>query len=214
VVKSPFGALTRSESRLKTGESELTVIESVLTSCESVLISDESVLASRESVLTFGESVLTTGESVLTFFESVLTPFESVLTFCESRLTWFESVLKFDESVLMSFESVLIFFEYVLKLKNDRGAVGGSESPDFGRKRARIDEVVQRPASVIPDAIACGACGWGRGALRGRNERVVLAPDVAAMVPDSVAVNEALRTFVRMSARTVRAKPTPKKRGG
>ncbi|HEX9457495.1 MAG TPA: hypothetical protein VGA84_00045 [Thermoanaerobaculia bacterium] len=43
---------------------------------------------------------------------------------------------------------------------------------------------------------------------------VVLAPDVAAMFPDSVAVNEALRTFVRMSARTVRAKAAPKKRGG
>ena len=43
---------------------------------------------------------------------------------------------------------------------------------------------------------------------------VVLAPDVAAMFPDSIAVNEALRTFVRMSARTVRAKAAPKKRGG
>ena len=43
---------------------------------------------------------------------------------------------------------------------------------------------------------------------------VVLAPDVAAMFPDSVAVNEALRTFVRMSGRTVRAKVAQKKRGG
>lgn len=43
---------------------------------------------------------------------------------------------------------------------------------------------------------------------------VVLAPDVAAMFPDAVAVNEALRTLVRMSAKTVRAKATPKKRGG
>jgi len=43
---------------------------------------------------------------------------------------------------------------------------------------------------------------------------VVLAPDVAAMFPDSIAVNEALRTFVRMSARTVSAKAAPKKRGG
>jgi hypothetical protein len=43
---------------------------------------------------------------------------------------------------------------------------------------------------------------------------VVLAPDVAALFPDSVAVNEALRTFVRMSARTLRAKAAPKKRGG
>jgi hypothetical protein len=43
---------------------------------------------------------------------------------------------------------------------------------------------------------------------------VVLAPDVAAMFPDSIAVNEALRTFVRMSSRTVRAKAVAKKRGG
>jgi hypothetical protein len=41
---------------------------------------------------------------------------------------------------------------------------------------------------------------------------VVLAPDVAEMFPDSVAVNEALRTFVRMSAKTVRVKVAPKKR--
>ena len=42
---------------------------------------------------------------------------------------------------------------------------------------------------------------------------VVLAPDVAALFPDSVAVNEAPRTFVRMSSRTLRAKAAPKKRG-
>jgi hypothetical protein len=43
---------------------------------------------------------------------------------------------------------------------------------------------------------------------------IVLAPDVAEVFPDSVAVNEALRTFIRMSAKTVRAKVTPKKRVG
>jgi hypothetical protein len=43
---------------------------------------------------------------------------------------------------------------------------------------------------------------------------VVLAPDVAEIFPDSIAVNEALRTLVRMSGKTLRAKPTPKKRGG
>jgi hypothetical protein len=41
---------------------------------------------------------------------------------------------------------------------------------------------------------------------------VVLAPDVAEVFPDSIAVNEALRTLVRMSARSVRAKAAPKKR--
>lgn len=43
---------------------------------------------------------------------------------------------------------------------------------------------------------------------------VVLAPDVAAIFPDSIAVNEALRTLVRMSAKTLRATPVAKKRGG
>ena len=43
---------------------------------------------------------------------------------------------------------------------------------------------------------------------------IVLAPDVAAVFPDSVAVNEALRTLVRMSGKTVSAKRSPKKRGG
>jgi hypothetical protein len=43
---------------------------------------------------------------------------------------------------------------------------------------------------------------------------VVLAPDVAEVFPDSIAVNEALRTLVRMSARTTRAKPASRKRSG
>ncbi len=42
---------------------------------------------------------------------------------------------------------------------------------------------------------------------------VVLAPDVAEVFPDSVAVNEALRTLVRMSGKTLRSKPAAKKRG-
>ena len=61
-------------------------------------------------------------------------------------------------------------------------------------------------------------CGGLRGKYAARYAEgtnvVVLAPDVAAMFPDSIAVNEALRTLVRMSARTVRAKAAPKKRGG
>ena len=57
--------------------------------------------------------------------------------------------------------------------------------------------------------------GGVRGKYAARHEQgtnvVVLAPDVAEMFPDSIAVNEALRTLVRMSARTVRAKPTTRK---
>ena len=43
---------------------------------------------------------------------------------------------------------------------------------------------------------------------------IVLAPDVAEIFTDSVAVNEALRTLVRISTRTVRVTTAPKKRGG
>ena len=42
---------------------------------------------------------------------------------------------------------------------------------------------------------------------------VVLAPDVADVFPDSIAVNEALRTLLRISGKTLRSKPAPKKRG-
>jgi hypothetical protein len=41
---------------------------------------------------------------------------------------------------------------------------------------------------------------------------VVLAPDVAEVFPDSAAVNEALRTLVRLSGKTVRQKTAYKKR--
>jgi hypothetical protein len=43
---------------------------------------------------------------------------------------------------------------------------------------------------------------------------VVLAPDVAEVFPDSVAVNEALRTLVRISGKTLSARRTARKRGG
>ncbi len=43
---------------------------------------------------------------------------------------------------------------------------------------------------------------------------VVLAPDVAEIFPDSVSVNEALRTLVRLSGKTVTAKARAKKRAG
>ena len=43
---------------------------------------------------------------------------------------------------------------------------------------------------------------------------VVLGPDVTERFPDSIAVNEVLRTVVRMSAKTVSAKAPLKKRVG
>ncbi len=59
--------------------------------------------------------------------------------------------------------------------------------------------------------------GGVRGKYAARYEKgtnvVVLAPDVAEVFPDSIAVNEALRTLVRMSGQTVRSKPASRKRG-
>jgi hypothetical protein len=49
--------------------------------------------------------------------------------------------------------------------------------------------------------------------LEGTNV-VALDPDVAAMFPDSIAVNEALRTLVRMSGKMVQAKAATTKRVG
>jgi len=42
---------------------------------------------------------------------------------------------------------------------------------------------------------------------------VILSPDVAEVFPDSQAVNEALRTLVRISGKTARMKATRKPRG-
>ena len=43
---------------------------------------------------------------------------------------------------------------------------------------------------------------------------VVISPELAEVFPDSEAVNEALRTLVRISGKTVRVRPTRKKRAG
>jgi hypothetical protein len=91
-------------------------------------------------------------ESGLTMFESVLTRFESVLMFFESRLIFFESVLKFCESVLMFFEYGLIFFESVFKFRGSTADVGGSESPYFGRKRAKPTELRLAGLDLFPMA--------------------------------------------------------------
>jgi uncharacterized DUF497 family protein len=52
------------------------------------------------------------------------------------------------------------------------------------------------------------AARYGEGA-----NVIVLAPDVAEIFRDSVAVNEALRTLVRISGKTHRSTPAKKKRG-
>lgn len=43
---------------------------------------------------------------------------------------------------------------------------------------------------------------------------IVPAPDVTEVLSDSVVVNKELRTLVRMSSETVRAKSVPRKRVG
>jgi hypothetical protein len=43
---------------------------------------------------------------------------------------------------------------------------------------------------------------------------VILSPDVAEIFPDSVAVNEALRTLVRISGKRIALRSSRKKRAG
>jgi len=67
----------------------------------------------------------------------------------------------------------------------------------------------------VPDYdFSNGVRGKYAGRFAAGTNVVVLSPDVAAVFPDSEAVNEALRTLVRVSAKTVRTTPTRKKRAG
>ena len=59
-----------------------------------------------------------------------------------------------------------------------------------------------------------GTCGKYAARYAVGTNVVVLAPDLAEVFPDSESVNEALRTFVRLSEKTARQKPTGKKRNG
>ena len=73
----------------------------------------------------------------------------------------------------------------------------------------------RRGAATVPDIDFTGGVR-GKYAARyaaGTN-LVALSPDVAEVFPDSTAVNEALRTLVRMSAKTVRAKKSTSRRAG
>lgn len=73
----------------------------------------------------------------------------------------------------------------------------------------------RRKAATVPDIDFTGGVR-GKYAARyaaGTN-LVALSPDVAEVFPDSTAVNEALRTLVRMSAKTVRAKKSTSRRAG
>jgi hypothetical protein len=74
---------------------------------------------------------------------------------------------------------------------------------------------VQRKKQAVPDVDFSGGIR-GKYAARfaeGTN-LVVLSPDVARIFPDSTAVNEALRTFARMSGKTVRASKSSRRSVG
>lgn len=75
------------------------------------------------------------------------------------------------------------------------------------RKRSRRQEV--------PDIdFSGGVRGKYAARFAAGTNLVALSPDVAEVFPDSTAVNEALRTLVRMSGKTVRIAAARKKRTG
>jgi hypothetical protein len=73
-------------------------------------------------------------------------------------------------------------------------------------------------ASRGPNAPDIDFSGGVRGKYAARyaagTNLVLLSPDVAEIFPDSTAVNEALRTLVRLSGKTVRARTVRKPSGG
>ena len=68
---------------------------------------------------------------------------------------------------------------------------------------------------AVPDYdFSNGVRGKYAARFREGTNVVILSPDVAEIFPDSQAVNEALRTLVRMSGKTVRLRePKRKSRG-
>ncbi len=65
-------------------------------------------------------------------------------------------------------------------------------------------------AEVTPTTSICeNAARYAAG-----TNLVLLSPDVAEVFPDSAAVNEALRTLVRLSEKTIRVRTTRKPKGG
>jgi hypothetical protein len=74
---------------------------------------------------------------------------------------------------------------------------------------------VHRKKQAVPDIDFSGGI---RGKYAARfNEGtnlVALSPDVAEIFPDSTSVNEALRTFARMSGKTIRASKSSRRTAG
>src|SRR5438067_10405573 len=75
------------------------------------------------------------------------------------------------------------------------------ECADTMARKKKSDDEMRRHYDFAGGVRGKYAAGYAEG-----GNVVVLAPDVAAMFPDSIAVNEALRTLVRMSAKTIGVK--------
>jgi hypothetical protein len=72
-----------------------------------------------------------------------------------------------------------------------------------------------QPKQQVPDYdFSNGVRGKYAARYAAGTNVVVLSPDIAEIFPDSEAVNEALRTLVRISGKTVGVKAPRKKRAG
>jgi hypothetical protein len=90
--------------------------------------------------------------------------------------------------------------------------VNGNNMTNSSKKSAKATR-----SSAVPDIdFAGGIRGKYAARYAESTNIVVLSPEIAAVFPNSEAVNEALRTLVRLSGKTVRVTPatrTPKARG-
>ena len=87
------------------------------------------------------------------------------------------------------------------------------------KNKEAVKEVIEKEVAEVnfdPEMLAeYDFRGGRRGVYAARyaegTNLVALAPDVAAVFPDSESVNEALRTLVRAARRSIQAKPHPKR---
>jgi hypothetical protein len=79
----------------------------------------------------------------------------------------------------------------------------------------RKNSVKSSNRSNVPDIdFSGGVRGKYAARYAAGTNLVLLSPDVAEIFPDSMAVNEALRTLVRLSGKTVRVRTARKRSGG
>jgi len=74
---------------------------------------------------------------------------------------------------------------------------------------------VSRKPALVPDIdFSDGVRGKYAARYAAGTNLVALSPDVAEIFPDSAAVNEALRTLVRLSGKAIRASKPARRRAG